>query len=290
MILQVILAGCGTTKWSDTSRTATEQLLLTSAMDKAVEKIDFQALAGKKVSINSTALDHVSDSKYLVSEIRQHLLASGVLVCPEDKAEYILELRAGVVGTDRNDLFYGIPSFSFPTGLLGDQPAGTTTIPEVAFIKKTDQKAVIKVAMFAYNKEANNALWQSGSISEQSRIRAWWFFGFGPCLRGDIYNGTEIAGTKIPEFNLPIIVDRQSADNDVPELSVSQPAFFVESPEISQETPPSPKADRPSGNANPEDTAAPLAGSPVTCTTPGTPPYVSFPHDLSYGLTPSGNP
>ena len=35
-------AGCGTTKWSDTSRTATEQLLISDAMDRAVSRIGFR--------------------------------------------------------------------------------------------------------------------------------------------------------------------------------------------------------------------------------------------------------
>ena len=38
--------GCGTVKTSGTTRTATEQLLLTNAWDSAVQKVDFRPLAG----------------------------------------------------------------------------------------------------------------------------------------------------------------------------------------------------------------------------------------------------
>ena len=43
-----LLAGCGTTKWSDSPRTATEQLLISDAVDRAISEIDFSALANKR--------------------------------------------------------------------------------------------------------------------------------------------------------------------------------------------------------------------------------------------------
>ena len=229
VIILFTLIGCGTTKWSDTSRTATEQLLLTHAMDKAVEQVDFQALSGKKVTIDSKAIDSATDSAYLVSLIRQHLLASGAMVHTLEEADYVLELRAGAVGTDRNDLFYGIPGFSIPTGMFGDAAAGTTAIPEVAFIRITDQKAIVKVAMFAYNKNTNRAVWQSGSIPAESYVKAAWYFGSGPWLNGDLNDGTKLAGRKIPELSIPVIIDPESgSQSDVPELTVTRSAFFLE--------------------------------------------------------------
>jgi|GEM_PF-714707 len=273
--------GCGTTKWSDTGRTATEQLLLTNAMDKSIEKIDFQPLSGKKVAIVSK-LDEVTDSKYLVSGIHQQLLACGAIVCKEEEADYILEIRAGAVGTDRNDLFYGIPGFSIPTGLLGDSAAGTTAIPEMAFIKKTDQRAVVKIAMFAYNKKANTAFWQSGTIPAESRVKAWWIFGSGPWVSGDICNGTELAGTKVPEWNLPVIVDAENLQGGVPDLTVTKSAFFVEHPKLveaeknneEKETPEEKTPPAPTLQPVPEPTPTPqLAPEPAPL-----PPLPVFPH------------
>ena len=272
------VTGCGTTKWSDTSRTATEQLLLTHAMDKAVEKIDFQALAAKKVTIDSKAIDGATDNKYLVSVIRQHLLASGASVCDMDDADYVLELRAGAVGTDRNDLFYGIPSFSLPTGLFGDSTAGTTAIPEVAFIKITDQKAVVKVAMFAYNKHTNKAVWQSGSVPAETRINAKWFFGSGPWMKGDLYEGTELAGAKMPELNIPIIIESEAGYQcDIPELTVTQPAYFIESIEESDPALGNKSAETPTADAESSDTQAAQAPVPTPA-----PPAPGFPNNAIF--------
>jgi hypothetical protein len=47
--LAVLCAGCGTTRRTDTSRTATEQLLLADAIDRSVSRIDFGLLAGREI-------------------------------------------------------------------------------------------------------------------------------------------------------------------------------------------------------------------------------------------------
>lgn len=40
------VSGCGTTRWSDSKRTATEQMLVSDAVERAVGAIDMRPLAG----------------------------------------------------------------------------------------------------------------------------------------------------------------------------------------------------------------------------------------------------
>src|SRR6516225_2644969 len=74
-ILLSPLLGCGTTRMSDTQRTATEQLLISNAIDQAVSQVDFRPLAGKSVYFDPQYLEGTVDRGYLVSSLRQHLLA-----------------------------------------------------------------------------------------------------------------------------------------------------------------------------------------------------------------------
>ena len=228
-VMVLTLNGCGTMKWSDTSRTATEQLLLTHAMDGAVGKMNFSAISalfGKTVYIDSTAIDAATDSKYFISTVRQHLLASGAkVVGTKEDADYVVELRAGTVGTDRNDLMIGVPSFTVPTMGTQDFLTGGSAIPEIALYKKTDQRAVVKVAAFVYNRKTNAPLWQSGNILTESRIRAVWWFGAGPFSKGDICKGTELAGTKINP-TITQIIDIEGDKGMAP--SVTLPVFYKE--------------------------------------------------------------
>ena len=107
--------GCGTTRSSNTQRTATEQLLISDAIDRTVQKINFSPMAGKSVYFDESKLQQVVDQSYLVSSLRQHLLASGcILKDTREEADFIVEARAGAVGTDNHDLLFGVPATNIP--------------------------------------------------------------------------------------------------------------------------------------------------------------------------------
>src|SRR5215210_7872174 len=100
-----LLSGCGTTRSTDTARAATEQMLVSNAIDQCVNRMDFRLLASQKVFFDPQYLDGTVDKGYLISSLRQHLLANGCLLQEDrSKATYVVEARAGTVGTDRSQL------------------------------------------------------------------------------------------------------------------------------------------------------------------------------------------
>ena len=192
-------AGCGTTRTSATSRTATEQLLLSDAIDRAVTQVNFRALAGQNVYLDDTALGTVVDRQYLSSSLRQHLLASGCTISEHrTDADFVVEARAGVVGTDSHDLLFGIPAIQVPQilSLQGNIPSA---IPEVPFAKRQDQRGIAKLAVFAYHRESGMPVWQSGVAASQSSARNFWVMGAGPFQKGTIYDGTNFAGGELKD-------------------------------------------------------------------------------------------
>lgn len=223
VILTVLLAaGCGTTRWSDTSRTATEQLLVSDAIDRAVSRIDLRALAGKHIYLDTTRLKAAVDCDYLVSSLRQHALASGCVVRDKaEEAEYMVEIRAGAVGTDRHDALFGVPATNVPANTFtGGMPAA---VPEISLWKKTDQRAVAKIGLFAYNRDTGRPVWQSGTVPVESSAKAVWVFGAGPFRRGRIHQGMDFAGEKI---NLPLVHAGPTPERP----SVAAEAYFTEPP------------------------------------------------------------
>src|SRR5262245_22304104 len=104
-LLAAACAGCGTTRMTDTSRSATEMLLVSQAIDRSINQLDFTAMAGKPVFFEEKVLDGVTDKGYLASSLRSKMLADGCLLAEEKaKATYIVEARAGCVGTDKHSL------------------------------------------------------------------------------------------------------------------------------------------------------------------------------------------
>jgi hypothetical protein len=211
---------------TDTQRTATEQMVLSDAVDKAVSRLDFRVLAGKSVYFDPQYLDGTVDRGYLISTLRQHLLASGCIL-QEDraKATYVVEARSGGVGTDRHSVLLGVPQMTVPSVLPG-QP---TQIPEIPFARKTDQNGVVKVAVFAYNRQTGQPVWQSGTVTALSSSRDIWLFGAGPFQNGTIRQGTEFAGTPLPVLPLPSFGEKPDAEYPaLPVVAVSQAAVWSE--------------------------------------------------------------
>ncbi len=101
----------------------------------------------------------------------------------------------GAVGTDRNDLLFGVPSMNVPQ-IVPLQPV-PAAIPEIPIAKRRDQRGVAKIAVFAYHRATGTPVWQSGVAQTESSSNDVWILGAGPFQRGTIYNGTEFAGTSL---------------------------------------------------------------------------------------------
>lgn len=191
-LLAVLLTGCGTTRMSDSKRTATEQLLVSEAIERAVMRIDGRPLAGQRVFLDTAFLDDVADGKYLTSALRHQLLAAGCMLAPDrDSAAVIVEARAGTIGTDRSSVILGIPATSMT--LNGHD----TSTPELALAKRSEQRGVAKLSVYAYERETGRPVWQSGMEHVASHSRDRWYFGAGPFQDGEIHDQPAFAGRSL---------------------------------------------------------------------------------------------
>ena len=223
-ILLAVCAGCGTTRWSDTQRTATEQLLISDAVDRAVNLLDFRILTGRTVYLDASAVKNSTDSAYLVSTLRQQLLAQGCFLREKrEQADYIVEARSGAVGTDRQDVFCGVPATSVPT--ISPAAPVPAAIPEITLVKKTEQRAVAKIALFAYNRRTgarsgNRALfpWRARSRTSGCSARVPTSTAASPSRAQP-----PRAASRFPCCNLaaPVAANRKP-------LSLSDQAYFLE--------------------------------------------------------------
>lgn len=197
----VALVGCGTT----TTRTATEQLLMSDAVDQAISQIDFQSLRGQKVFLDTLYLHSVKgvgfvNSEYIISSLRQQLTASRCLIQDtRESADIIVEPRVGALGTDGHEVVYGIPqagSLTSAASMFSNSPL--PALPELSFGKSNAQSGIAKVIVFAYDRESRTPIWQSGIAKAESTSSNTWYLGAGPFQKGTIYEGMRFAGQKLP--------------------------------------------------------------------------------------------
>ncbi len=172
-----LLAGCSATKQSNTARTAREQLLISNAIDMSLSKVDFAAFSGQRVFLEEKYLE-CSDKGYLVSSIRHRAMYNGAHIVgkPED-ADVVLELRSGGVGTDMSDAYVGIPEIVLP---------GMMTLPQVKFITRTNQTAVAKIGLVAYDAKSQEILGSGGVSSSIADDNNWTVMGVGPYQNGTV--------------------------------------------------------------------------------------------------------
>jgi hypothetical protein len=216
------LLGCGATK----SFTATEQLLMSDAVDSTIAKMDFRALGGHKVFLDTTYVVgagkvipgvampiNLINSDYVISALRQQLTAAGcMLVDNREAAEIICEARCGALGTDGHTVTYGIPANNFLNSASSVIPGTPTlpSIPELSVAKREMKSAAAKVSVFAYDRETREPLWQSGIAQAGSSARDTWILGIGPLQYGNIYKGTRFAGKRLRSLGIR---------NDEPQLA-----------------------------------------------------------------------
>lgn len=224
--LAVVVSGCGTTK----GQVATEQMVVSDAVDRSVASINFRRLAGKRVYLDTQYMKSVKgvgfvNSDYIISSLRQQMVAAGCrLEEKADDADYIVEARVGALGTDQHDVTYGIPAstaLSSAASLIPNAPA-IPLIPEIAVAKRNDQVGAAKIAVFAYDRETRAPVWQSGLAKARSTSKDIWLFGAGPFQRGTVHDRFQFAGETIP---LPLLSDNGQNDSSDPVTMYNQQEY-----------------------------------------------------------------
>lgn len=272
-----MLAGCGTTQ----SQQATEQLLMSDAVDRAIGAIDFRELSGEKVYLDPRYLKEVKvpgvvNADYIISSLRQQLMAADCRLQDEiTLADYVVEPRVGALGTDGHSLMVGVPSnksLASASTLMANAPL-IPLLPEISFVRREDKLGASKIAVFAYHRETKTPVWQSGISRARSTAKDTWVFGAGPFQRGTIREGTQFAGAK---FRVPLAVKPSGASRPKDIVSFDKEVRFLGSHDRKQSpvqtanhTEPATEEARP--GTQPTAAAPPPAAPPPATTPPATP-------------------
>jgi hypothetical protein len=142
-----LLGACTTERASVPVRTATEQLLISTAADRAASTLSLQVPTGTKVYVDRQYFQGYDDG-YALNAIRSQFLRQGMdVVDDRAKADAIVEVASGALSTDEKSLLIGIPALQVPA-----LPVGTSvSVPEIALFKTSQDKGVAKFAATGYD-------------------------------------------------------------------------------------------------------------------------------------------
>jgi len=143
-LLLVVSTGCSVRRVSTTSRTAIEQLLLSTAVDKALAKFDMPMLKDSKVFVDFTNLKG-TDIEYLHVALRASVANQGAILVPDaEKADYVMEVASGALAMEDKNSLVGMPALPMPQAPI--------PIPEMSLFKTLEQTAILKLLIFVHQK------------------------------------------------------------------------------------------------------------------------------------------
>jgi hypothetical protein len=185
-LLMHFVAGCGTRTFTNTDRAAIEQLLLSGAVDNALEKLDIPQLAGKKTYLDFTNLKSY-DLEYVKAAVRARFAEIGAhLVENAEQADYVAEISSGALGTEYKSSILGIPAIPVP--------GSPTPLPELALARNIEQTGIAKLLVLVHsNGKAVSTGHYYGKVERDESFILW--FRFQP--KDDIRTRWEAADEKL---------------------------------------------------------------------------------------------
>ena len=143
-----LTAACASTTETNPSRTATEQLLVARAADRAVDNLTLPVPDGSVVFVDETYF-RAEAAPYAVSAIRAALSEAGyALARNRDQADVIFEIRAGALSLEQMRRLLGVPAMSVP---LSDYRV--VSFPELSLYSRRDRTGVAEFSGFVYRAE-----------------------------------------------------------------------------------------------------------------------------------------
>jgi hypothetical protein len=208
----LLLTACSLTRESNPPRTATEELLISTAIDRAVEGLKLDIPKSTSVYLDASDFEG-TDSKYAVSDIAEHvLLAGGRLTSDRSKADMVVAIRSGALSTDSEGFLLGIPAIGAPV-----PAAGVISLPEVDLLKRAETRGVAKFAATLYDAKTR-ALKSVSGVSYGFSHRTHWVV----LLAGWTQDDT-IPRSIDPESIRPQSAPARSPDDPPPRYQLAPP-------------------------------------------------------------------
>jgi hypothetical protein len=140
------LSACASTTETNPGRTATEQLLLARAADRAVEGLSLPLPAGSAVYVDESYFQG-EGARYAISAIRAALSDAGFRLAPnKDAADAVFEIRAGALSLEQMRRVFGIPEMRIPI----NETFNVVSLPELSVYSHRDRVGVAEFSGFLY--------------------------------------------------------------------------------------------------------------------------------------------
>ncbi|HRO32424.1 MAG TPA: hypothetical protein PLQ03_03340 [Brevundimonas sp.] len=168
LVAALIVSGCASTTESNTGRTATEQLLLARAADRAAEGLILPIPQGARIFVDDVYF-RVDNGAYAVSAIRASLSDAGYrLATDRNQSDAIFEIRAGALSLEQMRRVVGLPEMRIPI----NENLNVVSLPELSVYSRRDRMGVAEFSGFLYDARTGAPLGAVSPMIGRYRIRS----------------------------------------------------------------------------------------------------------------------
>jgi hypothetical protein len=164
-----VASGCAFSTRVQTPRSSWEQILATTAIDRALMQLEWPKVDGKSVLVEVGPPGDVLDDLYLQRSIEVVLANRGAQIARNiEDAEFVLSCLVSAIGLDISGRFMGLQGSQ--GGLI------PFTIPELALYKNTLRSGFAKTEIFLMDLKAQKIIHHSGPVEGATSRRSKTFF------------------------------------------------------------------------------------------------------------------
>lgn len=161
-------SACASSTETYPGRTATEQLLVARAADRAVEGLTLPIAKDARVYVDDTYF-RAENGPYAISAIRQALSDGGYAITSDrNRAEVIFEVRAGALSLEQMRRVVGLPPLAVPV----NENLNVVSLPELSLYSRRDRVGVAEFSGFIYDAYTGKPLGAVAPMIGEYRIRS----------------------------------------------------------------------------------------------------------------------
>lgn len=166
--MMLVLGSCATATETHPTRTASEQLLVSRAAERAASQFALALPAGARVFLDTSSF-RGEGADYAASAVREALLSRGnPIATSRSAAEVVVEIRLGALSIDKTQRVIGIPRLTLPIS----PSFSTITVPELSAYSRKDRTGVAEFSAFAYDAVSGEPIALGARVAGVSRIRS----------------------------------------------------------------------------------------------------------------------
>ena len=164
----LVLVACASANETSPARTATEQLLVAHAAERAASQFSLALPAEARVFLDTSNF-RGEGAEYAASAVREALVARGNrLSATQADSDIVVEIRLGALSIDKMQRVVGIPRLTLPIS----SNLTNATIPELSAYSRRDRTGVAEFSAFAYDTATGRPIALGARMAGTAKIRS----------------------------------------------------------------------------------------------------------------------